>query len=447
MKLKKKFEIKRPEAKQSKKYDGRFEIFMADQPIVMIQTGTAETYQEPKRYRVLSVGTFYSRIYNGLWDADPALYHCEKAVDKPIDGKVEVRLNFLEALALNFQKNANETVPFVDVDHDQGISAGPIVNVELEDGVLYVVPTWNEIGTDAIINKKYMYLSIGIERHKDSKTGMMIFPVMSTVSLTNIPVDKAQEILELSDKPAATADKAGEANRKEKIKGGPHMDELLQMITDFMAKAEAAIGADESGAIKAALGAAIDNMEVKLGLATEEEEAGEGATDEVAAAEKAAAAPAEGAAATTPAEGVKMSEREILMADKLAKMETSLKNTQTELKLKDFNSKFLNRKFTKANAGKWEGLFLKDEVATTAILTDLPDLGLLGEKGSDQDIKLAEIKDAKTARAAFDKAVQEIMASDKLDPDRAIDALKKKDPALYDLGMKTYIPGEQKKGA
>ena len=421
---------KYPSLKNAGMSDKLITIFLADQLGI----------DPAKWYKALSSGVIHSRKYNGVWDSDPLIYRCELG-----EGEIEIHQNFLEAIYNNFRRNANETIPFIDIDHQVGISAGPILDCKLQDGSLWIKPDWNEVGKKAVGDKEYMYLSLGIESHKDSRTGNWIFPVMTTASLTNIPVDKNQDILELSEKSVPVGKKTvSKDNDKIKLQdGGKKMavslDALLESISSLQEQITAALEDDEQGIYKAAIGAAIDNLEVSCGLASEEEEAGEGTEsedmmDKNPDAKKQETIPAGQATATnTVPEKTQMSDfpEYIELSDKFKVLEDKYRKQEVQLKDAAFTQRYVNRKITPAQKASYFALYLKDEAEVTKILDGMPKLNLTEELGTSDDIGIEVVRSQADAKKLFDAKALELSDKQKIGAAAAADLLKKQEPELY----------------
>lgn len=461
--IKTKFKITRPKVQAHKP---------APRPAQVINIALSEAVglDANRWYKVLSAGEIHSQKYSGVWDADLDIYmNQEKA------GLIQVHDNFLDAILLNFKNNANETALFIDEDHEKGVAFGTIKDMKIDtyqkngQRSLFIMPEWNDLGKAAVENKHYLYLSIGISGHLNSKTGAYVFPVANTTSLTNIPVDKDQDVIELSEdrdiQKAITkyvmgkdqdeielsdgAPTGNNADDQNKNKRGPSMDEILNDLLALKEKIKAAFEGENAEVARAAIGAAIDQLEVELGLATVEEEQEEKAEveDEKPAEEKPADdKPADDKADQVPAKGeTNMSEKEIVLSDRISALEIELSQQKKAVELEKFNAEFLNKKFVKADEPKWRKLFLADKDTTVAILKEMKDVGVLGVKGSESDINLKDIgTNPAEHKKAFDQAVVELSEKEKISIDNAIEKIKLASPDLYLAGMKAHQPNKIK---
>jgi phage I-like protein len=404
---------------------------------IIIHLSEQVSTESGKWYKVLAVGDIHSQKYNGVWDANPEIYMNEEK-----EGIIKVHENFIDALINNFKINANETLLFVDENHDQKISFGPIKDMKKdnwkEKPALFIQPEWNDIGVDAVANKHYMYLSIGISGHKSSKTGDWIFPVANTTSLTNIPVDKDQDVIELSDKTAPVGKKADKSKNK---KGGTSMgiDAILEKIAELKDMIASAVEGDSGTVAKAAIGAAIDELEVSCGLATEEEEAGEGEEMQETLADgtpnpnfKKKTAPAT-PAATAPAVGTNMSDHLdfIALSDKNKALEGEVKALRDVVELSEFR-KISRNKIIPADEKKYFAKWQADKVFMSDTIAKFPDLGLTTRRGSGDDIEMSDASPEK-ARQIWDNAVIEMADTKKISTIDAVEILKNEKPQLFAL--------------
>ena len=388
----------------------------------IVYRGMIQLSDDGKWYKVLSAGVMHSKKYHGVWDVHN--YSCE-----PGAGEIDVKLNFLEATLNNFLTNKNETQPFVDIDHESGVSLGPITGMKIEGNSLFIQPEWNPRGLETVANKEYMYFSISLGNHVDSKTGAVSFPVMSTTSLTNIPVVKDQDMIELSEA-APTGNQATvkiDSQCKILTLGENPMDELKELFAALVEKCNALIEGDETGINKTLVHALIENMEEQTGTADGDEEEGK---EDMAEKKPVAPAPAPVAPAPSTDAPTQMSESEIRLAEVVKTQNASIKAMELKLAENDFDKAFLNRKVTPAQKPAMFALYLSDKKNATAILASMPDLNLLRPSGTDADLNLAETSPAE-ARKVFDDKVLTLSEAEKIDSLKAVEKIKKAEPALY----------------
>ena len=371
-----------------------------------------------KWYKVLSVGQMHSKKYNGVWDVDN--YSCE-----PGAGVIEVKLNFLDAIYRNFMSGKNETVPFVDIDHESGISLGPITGCKVENGSLYIQPQWNTKGLETVQNKEYMYFSVTLTNHIDSKTGLESFPVMATTSLTNSPVFKDQDVIELSEgKPTG--------KRPKNINGGPTMDELKELFEALAEKCKSALEGDETGVAKAMIHALIENLETETGTEDgDEDEEGENLEEsekKVLPAQKPEMTPGQ---KEGPAAPVQMSDNEVSLSEQNIKLAERVKSMELKLAENDFDRKYLNTKVLPAQKAAMFALYCSDKKNAEIMLNAMPDLGVKGVRGSDSDLNLSTVETPAEARKIFDAKVLALSEKEKIDSISAASKVIAENPDLY----------------
>ena len=214
------------------------------------------------------------------------------------------------------------------------------------------------------------------------------------------------------------------------------LDEIITSITELSVSIKSAIEADETGAYKAAIGAMIDNLEVSCGLATEEEEAGEGKEEEVKAEDmkdKPAVPAGEAVDPNKVPAKTQMSDSPefIALSDKIKKLEKENQEKNIQLKDSIFTQKYLGKKILPAQKASFFSLFLKDEIEMTKILDGMPRLNLTDELGTSDDISGEVVKDSATARKVFDSKVLELSDKEKVDSLVIAERLKKEQPDLY----------------
>lgn len=121
------------------------------------------------------------------------------------------KLPLSEKLADNLIKNFDDgvlgaTEPFVDSSgrHDEGApAAGWIKRLykgKWEKGeALFADVSWTNVGEDIIKNKLYKYISPVIASHVIPESGKEVFPVLRSMSLTNVPVLRMMPPVALSE--------------------------------------------------------------------------------------------------------------------------------------------------------------------------------------------------------------------------------------------------------
>ena len=127
---------------------------------------------------ILPVGTFHTRKY----------------------GEIEISDSDIKDMEANFKNKAlSNRQPFIDIDHQGGVSNGWIENMEARADGLYAKVEWTDIGKANIENKRYRYFSTSFGDIKDIKTGDIIKNVVPSVALTNQPVIHTMPEVHLSE--------------------------------------------------------------------------------------------------------------------------------------------------------------------------------------------------------------------------------------------------------
>lgn len=315
-----------------------------------------------KYYRVLEPGVIYSNN-KGQFDITPQL---------------------LSDIVKNFESGANETQPFVDVEHDQSESCGPITAVMLHEGMLYIHPEWNDKGRHLVGEKRYMYLSVDVEPVKNSKTGAVTYPVLVGSGLTNKPVYKGQKIMKLSELP--TGDKS------EKIKGDKTMDELKKAWEALKGLIATLMKGEEADAVKAEVG----NIAAEIGdisgagetvAMSDHTKQVEKLTGEINGLEKQLSDKKLTGNEQVEALTIRLNE----LKDSFDKTQEILNSQDIQLKRYQFNEKY-GKKLVPGNRDKFFTLFLKDEKAVDEIIKEMPEHKLTDSIGSSSDVKSGALK-------------------------------------------------------
>ena len=140
---------------------------------------------------------------------------------------------YMDRLVKNWQDKAlGNRQPFLDTDHDGGAANAWAVALEARDDGLYVKWDWTEKGRQLVNQKIYRYYSATLQEALNVKTGEMVYPVLSGVSLTNRPAMNTMPDAHLSESRGAHGDPAKSAIAEvEEIK----ME--LKDVTEFMKNA------------------------------------------------------------------------------------------------------------------------------------------------------------------------------------------------------------------
>ncbi len=187
----------------------------------------------PEKIQVIRTGTFHHEKY----------------------GKFEITKDHL----LSFKKNFDARVRGIDIALDyghnsEGEAAAWFKNLELsDDGTeLWAVPDWTPDGAQAVVGKKYRYVSADFNfDYQDNESLKKHGPTLLGAGLTNRPVVKGQApVIEL------TEGKGSEVDPKDKL-----IEELKAKIAELEGKLGVAAGEKEK---LAAAEAQLGDMEKQL---------------------------------------------------------------------------------------------------------------------------------------------------------------------------------------
>jgi hypothetical protein len=104
--------------------------------------------------------------------------------------KVEINQAKLDALVATFETGeAGQDVP-IDILHRREEAAGWVRSVYQQDGKLFAVPEWNNLGKQLVGDKMYRYLSATIDLARN---------VLRSISLVNFPAVKGLRPVELAE--------------------------------------------------------------------------------------------------------------------------------------------------------------------------------------------------------------------------------------------------------
>lgn len=207
------------------------------------------------------------------------------------------------------------------------------------------------------------------------------------------------------------------------------LDELIGSITEMTNNIKQMIDADETGVIKAAIGKAIDHMEITCGLATEEGEEEEMEVEEKPEGEEMKDIP-EMKTGVLPGQENKPAPSDTQMSEENKQLKDRLRKLEIQLTENAFEKAFVGKKITPAQKDRYFKLYLSDQETTKQILAEMPDLNLTVELGSDNDIQLSEMKGL-DAKKQFEKLAIELAEKDKISSDKAADIIRQKNPELY----------------
>lgn len=148
--------------------------------------------------------------------------------------EITVRPEDLKKMALNFQENVRGIDLMIDFSHEsEGEAAGWIENIYLSenDSELWAKVIWTPSGQDALINKKFRYISADFDfNYQDNETLAEYGPTLFGAGLTNRPVvKKMQPVIQLSEK---TYSEEKKMDLEQKIM------ELMDMMKALVAKVE-----------------------------------------------------------------------------------------------------------------------------------------------------------------------------------------------------------------
>lgn len=200
---------------------------------------------------ILPIGTFHTRKY----------------------GELTFTREFAEQLVANWRaKVLGEREVFIDQQHRQDQSFGWVKDLQVRDDGVYAKVEWTALGRQAVEGGVYRYFSAAIGSHVDIRTGDTIYPVLHTISLTNVPVMYTMRPVHLSDNEPGTdpAHGDGETNTQEES-----MNTLAEIISALLALSADELGKatdEDRGQIAEALGIElsdaqpIDELENKLAV-------------------------------------------------------------------------------------------------------------------------------------------------------------------------------------
>lgn len=171
------------------------DLSFVDKPIKvsLAKVGTDEFQQ------VLAVGYFFNDWY----------------------GELIFTKSFIDALVLNWKNKALGTQePYLDTEHDHGISNGWVLDMEARDDGLYIKWDFTTRGKELVASKLYKYFSSWIDVALDISTGKRTYPVFFGAALTNNPALNIMSEVHLEKKgstgsPSETVNEAGVAGNKE----------------------------------------------------------------------------------------------------------------------------------------------------------------------------------------------------------------------------------------
>lgn len=166
----------------------------------------------PKEIQVLRAGKYY---HNGR--------------------EITVTPEHLKKMIVNFEEKRRGVDLMVDFGHDtEGEAAAWFDNVYLtEDGTeLWAGVIWTESGKQAVIDKKYRYISADFDfNYVDNETLTEYGPTLFGAGLTNRPVVKRmQPVIQLSEKNAE--------NKENKMELEQKVDALADMLKSLIEKLE-----------------------------------------------------------------------------------------------------------------------------------------------------------------------------------------------------------------
>lgn len=173
------------------------------------QAGFAEN-TVPKEIQILRAGEYY---------------HAGK--------KILVSKQDLEKMVVNFREKVRGIDLMVDFSHEsEGEAAAWIDDVYLTENntELWARVIWTPSGEEAVLNKKYRYISADFDfNYKDNETLAEFGPTLFGAGLTNRPVvKKMQPVIQLSEK----------YNEEKNMDLEKKIEELMAMIASLVSKVE-----------------------------------------------------------------------------------------------------------------------------------------------------------------------------------------------------------------
>ena len=122
----------------------------------------------------------------------------------PQYGKLDFTEPYLQELQANFNnKVLGNTRPFIDVDHDEGQSAGWVNSLLMESDGLYAEIEWTDYGMGLIKSLSYRYFSPWISSYTNPETKKTYKNVFRGGALTNVPFLKMLPEITLGEKDPA----------------------------------------------------------------------------------------------------------------------------------------------------------------------------------------------------------------------------------------------------
>jgi phage I-like protein len=141
-----------------------------------------EAKPKDKYQLILPIGVFHTRKY----------------------GKITITRKMAQDMVSHWKNRVlGERQPYIDTDHDFGEANGWIKDLQVRNEGLFARIEWTVSGIDKLQNKKYRYFSACIDEYMDIKTGKKYYPVLISVSLTNMPVMNTMPMAMLSQKKSA----------------------------------------------------------------------------------------------------------------------------------------------------------------------------------------------------------------------------------------------------
>lgn len=120
----------------------------------------------------------------------------------PRYGEFEITPQMLSAMVSNFNNGVLGQDVFLDVDHDPGQgAAAKVTELTVDNGRLRARVDWTAFGESAVRDRGFSYLSAEYhENWRDNETGQTHGPVLMGAALTNRPVIKRLDPIQLSEK-------------------------------------------------------------------------------------------------------------------------------------------------------------------------------------------------------------------------------------------------------
>jgi len=394
----------------------------------------------------------------GLWEAP---YLPENVKNE--QGKLEITATDLDEIIANFNSDVRKGVP-IDIDHDGGEAAGWMTALERVGEFLEATVEWTKLGLEKIKAKQYKFFSPEFSpSYTDPETGEKMGWVLIGGGLVNRPLFK--ELAPITAKDNLTASR-GDMILLAKIQSNSTMNKKLEAI---LAKDIATLTEDEQAYIRISveefddddeqkkvyrdifakegdackMGGKTGKITMKDGKMTcvvKGSEDGENEEEETETDEKAGDnSETETETETEEDENVKGKEKTVaIKASELIELKANAK--QGVEALSKLHSIEASEKAQRYIVGSEGGRVLpagKDDLTTLilsfsdkqaelfkAVMKNIPDAQMFREIGDDES-------NVGNSTQQFEKAIQKIMADDKVQYKVALKKAKAANPALY----------------